>query len=145
MTLLVGAMVVNALPNRTARAADLATAAPLRTLVFGLATLFLSIGTALVLLVVPLVNLFAILAAGLFVLVTSTFGATVVGRFLGGTTRGQCLAIGAAVAAGLAVVPIGGGLAQLAVNAVGAGALFREARATRAERDDTAEPGRNPL
>lgn len=130
-TFLVGAIVVNALPNRTARASDIAAGAPVRTVVYGIASVLLTAGLGFALLFVPLVALVAGLALLLFILVTSVFGATVVGRFLGGSSTTQCLVIGAAVAAGLAVVPVGGGIAQLLVNAVGAGALFREARSTR--------------
>jgi hypothetical protein len=146
LTLLLGAMVVNALPNRTARATDIAVAGPVRTVVYGFATLLLTIGAGYALLFVPLVALFAGLGLLLFVLVTAVFGATVVGRFLGGNSTTQCLVIGAAVAAGLAVVPVGGGIAQLLVNAIGAGALLQEVRQTNpnsavAAQQNTLEPG----
>ncbi|WP_276259822.1 hypothetical protein [Haloglomus litoreum] len=146
LTLLLGAMVVNALPNRTARATDIAVAGPVRTVVYGFATLLLTVGTGYALLFVPLVALFAGLGLLLFLVVTSVFGATIVGRFLGGTTTTQCLVIGAAVAAGLAIVPVGGGVAQLVVNAVGAGALFQEVRQTSpdsaiARQQNTADSG----
>lgn len=127
-TLLVAGIVVNALPNRTARAADIATDQPLRTLLFGGACLLLSVGTTVLLLRVPLVNLLLALLLLVFVAATSAFGAAVTGAFLVGGSWSRCIAVGAGVAAVLAVLPGAAGAAQLLVNAVGAGALFREAR-----------------
>jgi cytoskeletal protein CcmA (bactofilin family) len=129
-SLLLGAILLLAMPNFGGRVAEIGTTRPLRSGGIGLLTL---VGTPVALLIlfvtivgIPL-SLVGVLTFGAVLLAASVYGAFVTGTWLLSLgdyrNRWAALVVGVAAVAVLARIPIVGGLVQFAVLLLGLGAL----------------------